>query len=1061
MPAEATAAPKGVRARNLIKQFLQVFLPLSVAFGLIVAYIYFSELKRERLVHQADGASHIKLGKQLLREELESVVSDLMILARHTEFSGTGPKQPGPGRLDHLEREFLIFTEKKRRYDQIRLIDTRGMEVIRVNFNAGRPGIVPQERLQDKRHRYYVRDTLRLGMGEVFVSPLDLNIEHGKVEIPPKPMIRFATPLFNSEGEKRGMVIINYLASRLIEKFNDVVADANNHVMITTADGFWLSSPQSALPQDPGAGHGHKFESRFPQIWERIRQSDSGQFYGGDGLITFDTIYPASEARQASHGTSPATHGSGRRRDKGDSWKIVTRLPQRALDAGVHRIITKLALIAGPVYMLLIAGGWWLATVRTQRLQAQDELRRRARQQAAVAQFGQQALSGVGLDALMNMIVKHVAEVLDVEYCKILELLPGGEDFLLRAGTGWKPGLVGLATVPAGMDSQAGYTLASSDPVIVRDLRQDARFDGPRLLRDYGIVSGMSVIIHGGNQPFGVLGAHTSRQQEFTKDDIHFLQAVANILSEAIALESARAKTHLQTSALEATAEGIVITDRDGNIQWVNTAYTRLTGYAFDEVVGRNPRILKSGKHDRAFYKDLWDTIVSGRTWHGELWNKRKDGSLYPEEETITPVLDDTGEIIHFVGIKRDITERQQLQRQLQQAQKMEAIGQLTGGIAHDFNNILVSIMGYTELAREEIRRYRDGKLERYLDEVYNSGRRARDLVAQMLAFSRGGEMELKPLLLAPLLKESLKMLGSTLPSSIELHTEFEEGLPPVMTDPVQLQQLVMNLCINARDAMEGRGSMTIGLRRISGMAAECRSCHERVTGDHIELFVQDAGHGIKPERLDRIFDPFFTTKEVGKGTGMGLSMVHGIMHGHHGHILVDSQPGRGSTFRLLFPLAGGRADAADTEDGGKSKPPRQLLDAHILVVDDETSVGQFLAELLENHGARVTVETDSHVALENFRADPEAFDLVVTDQTMPGLSGAELAQAMLRIRPALPVVLCTGYSDQVDEAGAKALGIRGYLEKPLASDAFLRRISELLREVPAGAKGAATREKL
>ena len=1046
-----------MHTKNLIKQFLQVFLPLSVAFGLVVAYIYFSELEREKLIHQASEASYIKLGKQLLKEELETVVSDLMILAQHTGSSSLDRERPKPAGLGQLEQEFLIFVEKKRLYDQIRFIDETGMEIIRVNFNAGRPGIVPKNQLQDKHQRYYFQDTLRLEMGEVFISSLDLNIEYGEVERPYKPIIRFATPLFNNQGERRGIVIVNYLASRLIGKFNDVVGDASDHVMIINADGFRLFSPHSELQWGSGLDYGHKFESLFPRIWKQIRQPDAGQFYGNDGLITFDTVYPAAEVRQA----SSVAYSSYQPTGKEDFWKVVARLPRQTLDADVHRITGKLALIAGPLYILLFGGSWWLAIVRTQRLEAEEELRRRAQQQAAVAEFGQRALSGVGPDELMNVIVKHVARVLGVEYCKILERLPEGEAFLLRAGVGWKQGLVGLATVGAGMDSQAGYTLASSDPVVVKDLTRDTRFNGPQLLRDHGVVSGMSVIIQGVNQPFGILGVHTSRRQEFTEDDINFLQAVANILSEAIELESARAQAYLQTSALEAAADGIVITDRDGNIQWVNTAYTQLTGYTFEEVLAQNPRILKSGKHDQAFYKNLWDTILSGRTWYGELLNKRKDGSLCPEEETITPVLDDTGEIIHFIGIKRDITERQQLQRQLQQAQKMEAIGQLTGGIAHDFNNMLASIMGYTELAREEITQYRDEKLERYLGEVYNSGKRARDLVAQMLAFSRGGKLELKPLMLAPLIKESLKMLGSTLPSSIELHTEFEEGLPPVMTDPVQLHQMVMNLCINARDAMQGKGSMTIGLRCISGIATECRSCHERVTGDHIELFVQDTGHGIEPEQLDRIFDPFFTTKEVGKGTGMGLSMVHGIMHDHGGHVLVDSEPDRGSTFRLLFPLADDRASTVNRKDNGKNEPSNRSLDGHILVVDDEASVGCFLADLLESCSGHVTVETDSCAALEKFKQNPKAYDLVVTDQTMPGLTGAELAQAMLAIRPELPVVLCTGYSDHMDEARAKALGIRGYLKKPLVSDVFLGMVSKLLQEAANGAKGVVTHKEL
>ena len=508
----------------------------------------------------------------------------------------------------------------------------------------------------------------------------------------------------------------------------------------------------------------------------------------------------------------------------------------------------------------------------------------------------------------------------------------------------------------------------------------------------------------------------------------------------------ADAKLRLQTSALTAAADGIVITDREGSIQWVNPAYTSLTGYKLEEVLGKNPRVLKSGKHDQAFYKRLWDTILSGETWYGELWNKRKDGSLYLEEESITPVVDQDGEIDHFIAIKRDITERQQLQKQLQQAQKMEAIGQLTGGIAHDFNNMLSAVLGYTELATEAVSQYDNKELVEYLGEVQKAGSRARDLVAQMLAFSRGGEGTLEVHVLSLLITESLKMLGTTLPSSIEMELHLDNDEIIIMTNPVQIHQLVMNLCINARDAMKGKGHITIGMDRVNDVKIECSSCHEKIVGDYIRLFVRDTGAGIQPEQLDRLFEPFYTTKEVGKGTGMGLSMVHGIMHDHGGHIVVDTGKDGGTTFTLLFPVIDAQVDAVIIEDTDTKTSSNQTFDGNILIVDDEASVGRFIGELLKGCGCQVTVETDSRSALSKFERSPEAFDLVVTDQTMPGITGAELAQSLLAIRPDLSIILCTGYSDQVDEAGAEALGIRGYVSKPIETDRFLNLVKELLQ---------------
>ncbi|MCK5091362.1 MAG: PAS domain S-box protein [Gammaproteobacteria bacterium] len=654
------------------------------------------------------------------------------------------------------------------------------------------------------------------------------------------------------------------------------------------------------------------------------------------------------------------------------------------------------------------------------------------------------------------------------------------------------------------------------------------------------------------------------------RDEVGHIVRLSGSQTDITERHQADSKLRLQTSALTAADDGIVITDREGNIQWVNRAYTRLTGYELDEVLGKNPRILKSGKHNQIFYKKMWDTILGGKTWHGELWNKRKDGGLYLEEERITPVLGQGGEVGHFIAIKRDITdrksieeelvrfkstldktldcvfmfepeslkffyvnqgameqvgyshedlmqmtpvdikpkfdeakfrklitplidgpvhtatfetihqhkdghhisveislqyvfpkgepprfvafvrditERQQLQKQLQQAQKMEAIGQLTGGIAHDFNNMLSGVLGFTELAREELAQYDNEKIEGYLSQVYNSGSRARDLVAQMLAFSRGGEGKLEPFMLSPLIKESLKMLGSTLPSSIEVDLQLEGDDLIVMTNPVQLHQLVMNLCINARDAMDGKGHITIGLQRVNSIVTECCSCHERVRGDYIELFFRDTGPGIQPEQMDRLFDPFYTTKDVGKGTGMGLSMVHGIMHDHGGHVLVESGPGKGTTFALLFPVIDVQVDTVNMEGNDANAKSEQVLDGNILIVDDEISVGGFIGELLKGHGCQVTVETDSKLALSRFRGNPEAFDLVITDQTMPGMTGAELAQSLIAIRPELPVILCTGYSEHLDAVGAEAIGIRGYVNKPIEIDGFLGLVKELLQD--------------
>ncbi len=411
-----------------------------------------------------------------------------------------------------------------------------------------------------------------------------------------------------------------------------------------------------------------------------------------------------------------------------------------------------------------------------------------------------------------------------------------------------------------------------------------------------------------------------------------------------------------------------------------------------------------------------------------------------------------------MLSVGQDITLLKELQaeseqrlRQLQLSQKMQAIGQLTGGIAHDFNNILASIMGYTGLARERYATDKEGKLARYLDEVYRAAERARDLVAQMLAFSRGSGSERHPVPLPPLIKEVLKMLRPVFPASLTITTEIEQ-VPPVTANLVQLQQIVMNLAINARDAIHERGNIVIGLHRRQIFDGECSACQSAVHGDFVEISVTDTGCGITPEHLQRIFDPFFTTKAVGKGTGLGLSVVHGLVHDFGGHLQVESTPGAGSVFRVLLPAP---ADVAtpSTTPGSAAEPALETSGAisatRVLIVDDDRSIAYYLGELLEMRGMRVSVETDAAHALANFSAQPGDFDMVLCDQAMPALTGVELAKRIREIRRDLPIILCSGKWDTETESRALELGAVKLIGKPIRTELLFELINGFISSDP------------
>jgi len=399
---------------------------------------------------------------------------------------------------------------------------------------------------------------------------------------------------------------------------------------------------------------------------------------------------------------------------------------------------------------------------------------------------------------------------------------------------------------------------------------------------------------------------------------------------------------------------------------------------------------------------------------------------------------------------KRAEAERVHMERQLQQAQKMEALGRLTGGIAHDFNNILAVIQGYSNLALTRYATDKDSTLAHYLEEVIKASERARDMVACLLTYSRGQTDEVAAAMApAPLIKDVIKMIASSIPSGIRLQEQIDADTPAICMTPAELHQIAMNLVINARDAMAEYGCLDIRLSTLVAKPEFCTGCKQakgnvlcpgKICGEYVSLSVTDTGCGISPENFKLIFDPFFTSKAVGKGTGFGLSVIHGIVRRIDGCIIVDSQLGIGSTIQVLFPVADSSVNlpvaatpSATSSDGNG---------ARILVVDDESALAQYLADLLEGENYVVDVYTDPVKALNYFRANPQRVDAVITDQTMPNKSGIEIAGAMLTLRPDLPVFLCSGYSDSIDE-DTQFFGIRRFFNKPVDATELLIALDE------------------
>ena len=397
---------------------------------------------------------------------------------------------------------------------------------------------------------------------------------------------------------------------------------------------------------------------------------------------------------------------------------------------------------------------------------------------------------------------------------------------------------------------------------------------------------------------------------------IYGIMSILMDVTEQRAAEESRARL---TMAVEQAGESIVVTDTRGTIQYVNPAFERITGYEQMEVIGQTPRILKSGRHDAAFYRNMWQILLRGEIWRGTFLNKRKDGILYEEDAVISPVRDPSGQVVNYVAVKRDVTDVRRMEEQLRQSQKMEAVGRLAGGVAHDFNNLLTAISGYSDLLLHRLPDY--STLRRDVEEIRKAGDRAAALTRQLLAFSRRQVLQPKVLDLNAVVTKMGEMLRRLIGEDIELSTDLSPSLSRVKADPGQIEQVIVNLAVNARDAMPDGGRVTIATADAE-LSPAYAAAHPGVRpGPHVLLSVADTGQGMSDETQAHLFEPFFTTKERGKGTGLGLATVYGIVQQSGGHIRVNSAADRGSTFLIYLPRVEAPEECAQG-DGSTAPPP-------------------------------------------------------------------------------------------------------------------------------------------
>jgi len=661
-----------------------------------------------------------------------------------------------------------------------------------------------------------------------------------------------------------------------------------------------------------------------------------------------------------------------------------------------------------------------------ERERAERTLLNRSFQQTVVAALGQFAMVSSDVSSLLNQAVMLVAQTLEVEYCHILELQPGGKFLLLRAGVGWKDGCVGKAVIPADPQTESGFTLGAGEAVTFDQLPEETRFHGSSLLIDHGVVSGISVAIAGHGQAFGTLGAHTAHPRRFTEDEIHFLFSLATVL--AMAVERIRAETELQKLAAftQLNPNPALELAGDGTITYCNDAALKL-----GRSVGQdNPSAMLPANVQEIVHNCLeagqsalkLQTVLEGRTLS---W------SFHPVAAS---------QVVHCYV--EDITDRLNLEAQLRQAQKMESIGQLAAGVAHDFNNMLTVIQGHSGmmLAKTSLA----PELLDCAQAIYFAAERAAGLTRQLLMFSRKNVMQPKPLDLREVVGNLSKMLKRLLGETITLEFNPPPELPLVQADTGMIEQVIMNLAVNARDAMPKGGTVTISTNPIEMNDAYVQTHPEARLGAFVCLRVSDTGCGMDSATMARIFEPFFTTKAVGKGTGLGLATVYGIVKQHEGWIEVNSEIGQGTTFNVFFPASGEPVKALPPE----AAQATAVRGGHetILVVEDEPVLRDMAHLILQDCGYHVLEAGSGTEALQVWERNPDGIDLMLTDVVMPGgMSGRELAVRLLASHPRLKIIFTSGYNVEETNTDFFRRGGAVFLQKPYTRTDLAKAVRECL----------------
>lgn len=827
------------------RECLTVFF-IALAFLIITgAAHYYTIASAEKVKRELSENLNVSLGQASIISSLNGIVSDLMYLSNNIERQGLIDESNPRGRTV-LEIEFQIFSQQKVVYDQIRLLNKAGLEIVRVNNNNGKPHIVAADKLQDKSQRYYFRQSWQLARNDVYISPLDLNVEQGRIQTPYKAMLRIGTPVYESTGKKKGVLLMNYLGDQLINDFRQATSNIANHVSLLNNSGYWISNPDKKNEWGFMFDKKTTFATAHPDAWERIKASESGQFINHEGLFSFATIRPFGQQK-----TNNKTNADP------VVWRTVSFIPVNQF--AVAPLFRQHLPMYGYMFMLIMIGSVLIARLRIKHHLAVSQI-----------EFEKQFR-----DTLENidLLAVSINAQSKIEFCNnaLLQLTDWQRKDVI--GADWFSLFVPQEQRSQRRDVFSNLLSNKNSPLRHESIIQKHNGEKIQVVWNYAIIQDSNLQVTG-------------------------LTCIGEDVTEIRETEEMLRKLFMAAEQSPAT---IMIVNNQAQIEYVNPKFTELTGYSFDEIKGKNPRVLKSGETSSDDYSDLWNTISRGEEWRGVFHNKKKNGELYWESARISAIRDTYGNITHYLAIKEDITERKRLESELDKrnceianSKALAATGQMASMIAHDLRNPLSSIkMGLQILGKkpghdwgDEERELREIALQQvgYMEEI----------LEDLLSYSRPEALKPEWINIDKLLNTAVIFAQKQIKDhNIEIRTWYEPSLPTLHGDSSKLRQAFGNIIINAAQATE----LLVNESAWISISASLELGKNR---PKIRIEICDNGHGIELEKAQQLFEPFFTTRT--KGTGLGLAIVKRIVTQHHGDVHLQPSNDGGTCAVVILP---------------------------------------------------------------------------------------------------------------------------------------------------------------